>query len=162
VNLGEWFKSQLATSADAFAWAVAQVPADRQQREPPNGLGAWTAARHVFHLLFYEREIALPAMRLWLGQSYDAAAAPDEDIAWDSKAASADLLEQFRQVRAEELALLADMPETAWTEERPTAWGKPTLQWVVTKTLQQTAEHTHLVLSLALYWEAAPAQPRAH
>jgi hypothetical protein len=159
-NLAEWFSSQLTTSAAAFAWAVAQVPPERQQREPPAGLGPWPAARHVFHLLFQERELALPTMGLWLGQAFDAGAAPDEDVAWDSQAAVSDLLDQFRQVRADQLALLAQLPDTAWTETRPTAWGAPTLPWVVTQTLQQTAEHTHHVLSLALYWEAAPTQPR--
>ena len=46
---------------------------------------------------------------------FDAAAAPDEDVAWDSQASTANLLEQFRQVRAEQLALLAELPTKGYT-----------------------------------------------
>jgi hypothetical protein len=157
-NRSEWFQNQLSTGGTGFAWAIGQVLADRQRREPPAGLGHWSAARHVFHMLFYEREMALPSMNLWQGRSFDAATAPDEDVAWDSQAPVSEMLAQFNQVRAEQVALAAAMPDAAWDETRATIWGPMTLQWVVTKTLQHTAEHTHQVLSLALFWEAALAR----
>ena len=158
----EWFRNQLIHSGASFAWAGGEVPAERQQREPPHTPGQWSAARHVFHMMFYEREMALPTMRLWLDQPFDAATAPDEDVAWDSLASVVEMLDQFRQVRAEQVDLLAEFPASAWNETRETVWGEVTLHWVVTKTYQHTAEHTHHVLNLALFWEVSPAQPRLH
>jgi len=163
----EWFRNQLTVSGGGFAWAVGEVPAERQQREPPqreplHAPDQWSAARHVFHMLFYEREMVLPTMRLWLDRPFDAAAAPDEDVAWDSLAPVAEMLDQFRQVRAEQVDLLAEFPASAWSETRETVWGEVTLHWVVTKTYQHTAEHIHHVLNLALFWEVSPTQPRLH
>lgn len=161
MNDSAWFQTQLEASSAGFAWAVAQIPAERQDREPPAPLGPWSAARHVFHLLFQEREVALPNWRLWLGGSLNPdAVTPEEDIAWDSRAAVAGLLAQWQQGRAVLLALLPQFPEAAWDETRPALWGAVTLRWVVTKTYQHTAKHIHEVLSLALYWDSAEAQTR--
>ena len=156
-----WFQTQLEASSAGFAWTVAQVPADRQDREPPAPLGAWSAARHVFHMLFYEREVALPNWGLWLGRNLNLdAVVPDEDIAWDSQAPVAGLLAQWQQGRAALLALLPQFAEAAWDETRPAVWGAVTLRWVVSKTYQHTAQHLHEVLALALDWDAAEAQAR--
>jgi hypothetical protein len=156
-----WFQTQLEASSAGFAWAVAQVPAERQEREPPAALGPWSAARHIFHLLFYEREVALPNWNLWLGHSLNLeAVVPDEDIAWDSRAAATALLAQWQEGRAALLALLPQFADSAWSETRPAVWGEVTLRWVVSKTYQHTAQHIHEVLALALDWDLAGAQPR--
>jgi hypothetical protein len=160
MNDTTWFQTQLQAGAESFAWAVSQVPAERQLRAPPAPLGDWTLARHVFHLLFYEREVALPHMCLWLGQAMDRAGAPDEDVAWDARAPVGELLEQFQQGRAAQIALLGQVPESAWLQPRGTLWGDQTLHWVMTKTYQHTAEHLHEVLSLALFWDAVEARHR--
>jgi hypothetical protein len=155
-----WFQTQLQAGAEGFAWAVSQVPAERQTRTPPAGLSEWTVARHVFHLMFYEREVALPSMRQWLGQALDEASVPDEDVAWDARALVAELLEQFQHGRAAQVALLGQMPAGAWDEPKATLWGQRSLHWVMTKTYQHTAEHVHNVLSLALFWDAVEAYQR--
>lgn len=156
-----WFLTHLQAGAESVAWAVSQVPAERQLRQPPGGLGDWTLARHVFHLLFYEREVALPAMRLWLDEpSPSRGVEPDEDVAWDPQAPVDGLLEEFQHGRAAQLALLPQLPETAWDEPRATRWGERTLHWVMTKTVQHTAEHLHDILSLALFWDAVEAHHR--
>jgi hypothetical protein len=161
MNDSVWFQTQLEASSAGFAWAVAQVPAERQDREPPAPLGAWSAARHIFHMLFYEREVALPNWNVWLDHPLNRdAVGPDEDIAWDSRAEAAALLAQWQQGRAALLALLPQFAETAWDEARPTVWGDMTLRWVVSKTYQHTAQHIHEVLALALDWEAVEALPR--
>jgi len=161
MNDSAWFQTQLAASSAGLAWAVAQVPADRQDREPPAPLGQWSAARHVFHLLFYEREVALPNWNLWLGQALNLeAVVPDEDIAWDSQAPMAALLAQWQAGRAALLALLPQFSDAAWDETRPSVWGDVTLRWVVTENYQHTAQHLHEVLSLALFWDTAEAQAR--
>ncbi|MBM2847059.1 MAG: hypothetical protein HW418_1, partial [Anaerolineales bacterium] len=51
--------------------------------------------------------------------------------------------------------------DALWEETRRAVWGPVTLRWVVTKTYQHTAEHTHDVLSLALYWDAVAPRVRA-
>jgi hypothetical protein len=154
MDASAWFKTQLQSGAEGFAWAVSQVPAERHTRTPPTPLGEWSLARHVFHLMFYEREVALPSMRQWLGEELNQAAVPDEDVAWDARAPAAGLLEQFQHGRTAQIALLDQMPASAWGEPKATLWGPHTLHWVMTKTYQHTAEHLHDVLSIALFWDA--------
>jgi len=84
-----WFQTQLEASSAGFAWAVAQIPAGREDREPPAPLGVWSAARHVFHMLFYEREVALPNWGLWLGRSLNLEAVVPAGVATLSGVASA-------------------------------------------------------------------------
>ena len=68
-NFSQWFNEQLQSSANGFVWGTEQVPEARRYAQPPTGLGEWTVARHVFHLYFYEKTIALPSMQQWLGES---------------------------------------------------------------------------------------------
>ena len=155
----EWFCQHLASSADGFLWAVEQVPAHRRVEPPPAPLGAWHTVRHVFHLVDYEERVALPSMRLWLAEPGSAITDWDEDAAWacgDQDLAR--LIERFRAVRAAQIALLPALRdswdavrETVWSHPEP--WGAITLRWVVTKTFQHTAEHTHDVLRMALFWD---------
>jgi hypothetical protein len=72
-NPAGWFRDQLEQTGALFVWALEQVPMARRETPPP-GRDEWTAARHAFHMLYYEREIALPSMRQWLGS-----AMPDPD-----------------------------------------------------------------------------------
>jgi hypothetical protein len=161
-NYSMWFQQQLQASADGFAWAVMQVPAARQFSRPPQALGEWTAVRHLFHMLDYEREIALPVMRQWLG-------APEFAVNWDEEAgwrANCDvalehLLDQFRAVRSEQIALLSQFPEHAWHDLQMTGWGPIPLLWLVSKTYQHTNEHTSSVLQMALFWDYYARQEQA-
>jgi DinB superfamily len=119
-------------------------------------LGEWSVVRHVFHLLAYEEHIALPSMRLWLGEPFPSIDHLDEDTLWQENTLDLQgLLEKFRAVRAAQIELLTNLPDTAWQETRDALWGSVTLRWVVTKTFQHTAEHIHDVLSLALFWDNA-------
>jgi hypothetical protein len=70
MSLAEWFREQLKTSGDGFAWAVEQVPVERRTIVPPAPLGEWTVVRHALHMLNYETAIALPIMRYWLGEPF--------------------------------------------------------------------------------------------
>jgi hypothetical protein len=153
MNMTEWFQVQLQASGEGFVWGAEQVPGERRAMQPPAGLGEWTAARHVFHMLNYEQTIALPSMQQWLGGPIPAGADADEDIAWNHESQDMDLLlARFRQVRAEQIALLPKFEEADWQATREAVWGPVTLLWVVSKTYQHTAEHTHDVMRLALFW----------
>ncbi len=61
------------------------------------------------------------------------------------------MIAEFKKLRAEQLALIQQFPEQAWSEERPAIWGSVTLQWVVTKTYQHTLEHTDEILRSYLW-----------
>src|SRR3989304_5598631 len=50
--------------------------------QTPLQLGEWSAARHAFHLLYYEQTIALPSMRQWLGGPMSFLRGPDDEAAW--------------------------------------------------------------------------------
>lgn len=154
MDLSEWFSTHLNASVDGFVWAVEQVPIERRLVSPPATLGKWSAARHVFHMFYYEQMVALPSMRQWLGMPFTLTEEDyQEDIAWGNSKDLESLLADFRQVRAEQIVLLPQFNESTWNETRKAVWGNVTLKWVVTKTFQHTAEHTHNILSMALFWD---------
>jgi hypothetical protein len=154
MNLAKWFHEQLQSSADGFVWAVEQVPSSRLYLRPPSpALGEWSAVRHAFHLLHYERTIALPSMRQWLGDPLPNLSGVNEVATWQAGHDLAKVLEEFSAVRAEQIALLLEYEEPAWEQPHQTIWGQQTLRWVLSKTFQHTAEHTHDVLSIALFWD---------
>ena len=139
----------------ALSWAVTQVPAVRQYCHRRRGLGEWTAARHLFHMLDYERQIALPVMQQWLG-------APEFLVNWDEEAGLAcQLRRRHRQIcstssapyAARRLACCPRSPSSAWHAQQMTGWGPIPLLWLVSKTYQHTNEHTSDVLRLALFWD---------
>ncbi len=156
MDLGPWFENQLRASGEGFVWGLLQVPAERRTLAPPPPLGEWSAARHAFHMVYYEREFALPNMRRWLGEA-PAPHGPAEDDAWAAGHLLEDLLEQFRAVRAAQVRLAVEIAPAAWETPLDTVWGAVPLRWVVTKTYQHTAEHTHDVLSMALFWDLVEA-----
>ena len=154
INYSQWFHDQLRASADGFVWGARQIPLERQITQPPEGLGAWSVARHIFHMAFYEQNYALPGMRQWLGASKPGTGELDEDLAWGK--ASQDihvLLAEFEKVRSAQIALLAKYDDQAWNTTRDTGWGPVTLAWVVSKTYQHTAEHTSDVMRIGLFWD---------
>jgi hypothetical protein len=154
MNLAKWFHDQLQSSAAGFIWSIEQVPSSRRYLRPASpALGEWSAARHAFHLLYYERTIALPSMRQWLGSPLPNMAGVNEVAAWQAGHDLTKVLEDFSAVRAEQIALLAEYGEQAWEEPRQTIWDQQTLRWVLSKTFQHSAEHTHDVLSIALFWD---------
>jgi hypothetical protein len=154
MDLSQWFNDQLKSSADGFVWSVEQVPSERRSVTPPAHLGEWNAARHVFHMLYYEQMIALPSMRQWLGEPFMLAEEDyNEEQAWGDGKDLETMLADFRKVRAEQIVLLPNFDEPMWNQTLDTVWGKVPLKWVVTKTFQHTAEHTHDVLRMALFWD---------
>jgi hypothetical protein len=154
MNFSEWFREHLQVGADGFVWSAEQVPEARRYAQPPKGLGEWSVARHVFHMLYYEQTIALPSMQQWLGGILPMIDDSDEDVAWaENKESIENLLIQFRNVRTEQISLLPKFEETVWNETRKAVWGPVTLLWVVSKTFQHTAEHTNDVMQMRLWWD---------
>lgn len=105
-------------------------------------------------------------MRQWL-ETERGHAAPngerflDEGAIWLAEGVSqpfGTLIEQLKAVRKAQIDLLPRFPIPAWeTVHTPIPiYGPVTLSWVVTKTLQHTAEHTHDVLRLVLFWDWTP------
>jgi hypothetical protein len=155
VNLSEWFHAQLQASADGFVWGAQQVPNERLNVRPPEALGEWTAARHIFHMVFYEQNIALPSMLQWLGEARPLLEGVDEDIAWGEGSNNVEsLLSEFKKVRDEQVQLLARFDDLAWNSTCETVWRSVTLAWVVSKTYQHTTEHISDILRIALFWDS--------
>ena len=151
MELSKWFDYQLRSTLDGFIWAVQQLPDERLYAIPPAPLGEWSAAQHVFHMLEYEQNLALPTMHQWLG------AHPvnrlehqgDRDLPPVDE-----MLVRFEQVRREEIDLLPKFSPEVWeAKQETTFWGEVSLYWLVCKTYQHTNEHTHDVLRLSLFWD---------
>src|SRR5215472_17150328 len=105
-DLTQWFRAQLPSSAEAFFWAVEQVPEERHLLTPPTILGEWSVARHVSHLLAQERRLVLPSMRCWLGEPFQEDADYREEAEWARGHDLEALLVEFRRLKDEEIALL--------------------------------------------------------
>ena len=155
-DMSIFFFNHLQSSADGLVWAAHQLRSDRWLLTPPLQLGEWSAARHLFHMAYYEETIALPSMRQWLGDPMPDLEGVDEDQVWDELAdRSIQALElRFQAVRQAQIDLLAQFDAAAWERPLPTVWAPLPLRWVVGKTFQHTAEHTNDVMKLALNWDA--------
>lgn len=156
-----FFMRQLSANTEAITWAVEQVRPERMRAAPPELLGEWPAARHLFHLLYYEREVALPSIRQWCGAPYPTFDGYNEQAAWDTAQREEQaVLAEIKRLRARQSSLIADADDALWDEVRHTAWGRRTLYWVVSKTLQHALEHTNNILKIALLWEHYEARSR--
>ena len=153
-----WFRYQLQASADGLLWGYAQIPAAFHEQFPPepNYLGTWEPARHVWHVMEYERCLVIPSMQQWLGGTLSAVDSwPDDDAAWhaftdrDLEA----LTTAFRAVRQRQIDLLDALEAVDWTVPRTTLWGERPLSCIVTKTFQHTYEHGDTLLRMGLWWE---------
>jgi hypothetical protein len=154
MNLSQWFQDQLLASAEGFIWGTLQVPKARRLLQPPEGLGEWSAVRHIFHMVFYEQKCALPNMQQWLGEPPPSLKGLDEDVAWSEEKDDVEsLLAAFRKVRTDQIALLPKYDESTWNMPYKTIWGRVTLSWAVSKTYQHTAEHTSDVMQIGLFWD---------
>jgi len=153
MELSQWFDYQLRSTLDGFIWAVHQVPKERLDILPPPQLGEWSTAQHVSHMLDYEERFVLPTMSQWLGVPR---AIPEESekTTHQNPPPIEEMLVQFERVRELEISMLPKFEPMAWdTVKRTTFWGDVTLYWLVCKTYQHTAEHTHNILSLTLFWD---------
>lgn len=152
MNSAEWFEYQLQSTLDGIIWAAGQLPKERYYVLPPSPLGEWSASQHIFHMLEYERDLALPSMQQWLGAS-PALRRPDANDQPNPPAVE-ELLDEFQQVRQAEIALLRKFDDSTWDSTRNTTfWGEVNLSWLVSKTYQHTLEHTHDILRLVLFWD---------
>ena len=151
MELPKWFEYQLQSTRDGLIWAVRQLPVERMYIIPPAllGLGEWSAAQHVFHMLEYEEKLFLPSMQQWLG------APPAVDTRIEQGLPSVEeMLAQFDHVRREEINLLPHFSPGTWdSKQKTTFWGEVNLSWLICKTYQHTLEHTHDILSLVLFWD---------
>ena len=156
MEVREWFSQLLSGSTDSLLWAVELIPHEQCYTAPRPG--RWSTARIVFHLICYEQRIALPTMRQWRDAPRPVVGTSEEDAAreeaeWDDGKGHImkDMMKEFRQGRAEQLALLMQLPSSSWQETREAIWKPVSLQWVLTKTYQHTLEHTDEILRAYLW-----------
>jgi hypothetical protein len=159
MELSQWFEYQLRSTLDGFVWAVRQVPPERLNILPPASLGEWSAAQHVAHMIDYEERLALPSMAQWLG--VPPVIPEDSERGLEQLPPSIEeKLARFERVRQAEISMLSKFDSADWdTVRRTTFWGDVSLFWLVCKTYQHTAEHTHNVLSLTLFWDSTIRHP---
>jgi ketosteroid isomerase-like protein len=157
-----WLAEQLEDGAEALVCFWAALPPERQAASPPAfggfaPFGEWTAHRHLFHLVHYERQFALPALRAAVEGAPSSPSRTDEDAAYRPDLPAADLLGELRDLRARQAALLrrADAAALARTVA---PWQRSAL-WSAAKTVQHTADHLNTLGQLALFWDFARKPP---
>lgn len=154
-----WARKSLQTSAEEFEWAFSKVdPAYHQSIPPDTGLGLWPPARHMWHVTEYERCLAIPIMKQWLGApplSDDDDIWPDSDEMWAEAAhqPAEAYIKAFWDARHEQLAMFDALEAVDWSALRPTGWGEKPLSMVVTKTYQHTWEHGNTLMRMGLWWK---------
>jgi DinB superfamily len=156
-EISQWFSDQLKSTQEGLTWSARQIPAERWLRQPPVLFGTWSAARHLYHMCFYEENIALPGMRIWLGDRWPGVDEDDEEKTWQALVETSldGLCRKFNDIRQVQLELLPKYEVADWHRICPTGWGDVSLYWVVSKTFQHTAEHTYSIMSQALFWDRA-------
>ena len=153
----KWFRLQLQTTAEGMIWAIRQLdPAYHLLLPPdPDYMGTWPPARHVWHVARYECIFALPAMKVWLGETLAPTDTwPFEDREWvteQTRGVEA-FIGDLQAVRAEQLALLDNYSDSDWKRIETAYWGERPLTMVLTKTYQHTLEHTDTLLRMGLWW----------
>jgi hypothetical protein len=161
LNLSQWFQEQLRTSGYGFVWAVNQVPAERQKLTPPQQLGEWSAARHVFHLLYHEENNAIPRIKQWLGGESPIIDKTAEQLVWENSQDTIEImLKHFLELRQEQIMLASQFSNReVWLSKKEVqGWGYVDLNWVFSKNYQHTTEHIHDILQIALFWERMQKQ----
>jgi len=122
----QWFYQQLQASTEGFLWSVEQIPHERQYRPPRPD--RWSVARIVYHMGCYDRLIGLPTVRQWLGGpspeagltgSVEGDAAREEALWQHGQGHEVQaMITGFKKLRLEQLALIQQFPESAWSGER--------------------------------------------
>jgi hypothetical protein len=153
-----WFRNQLQASADGLVWAFSQIPPYLREDLPPDPgyLGTWPPVRYVWHITEYERCLALPSMKQWLGGPIPTGEDwPDDDEAWAKvqKRGFDALAAAFRDIRKQQIDLLDQLVQVNWQTPRETFWDLKPLSMIVTKTFQHTYEHGDTLLRMGLWWE---------
>lgn len=156
----QWFREQLSNSMAGFVWAAEHIPTEYWYSIPPrpDWLGQWGFARHVFHMQYQERYVVQAGIKDMLHLPMAIGERPEEEGAWQQEQRTVqELLYHFQVFRQQTIELISTLSEDEWEKTREEAyWNKPlTLQWVITKAWQHTLEHTHDVLRLHLFWDAA-------
>lgn len=151
-----WLIEQHGESFGLLQRLFAAIPTERRLLAPPSRgqlapLGSWSAHRHVFHLVHYERQVALPALKLAVAGEAARSAPTDEQQAYDPLQSAETLLRELKQLRREQADLLARASSDALSTPVP-PWRRPAL-WSALKTVQHTLEHANELGRLALFWE---------
>ena len=157
MQLSQWFYQQLQTSTQGFLWAVEQIPQEYLYLIPEPD--KWSVARIIYHMLYYDQRYGLPTLRQWTGGPCPVTSTKEEEVAreeasWMNRENDEvqTMVGTFKNVRAEQLALIQQFLGQEWSKERCTIWSSVTLFWVVTKTYQHTLEHTNEILRAYLLW----------
>lgn len=162
-----WFRYQLKASGDGFAWAFEQLPKEWHYQLPPDAryLGTWPPIRHVWHVAGYERDLVIPSMKQWLGGTMPAGDSwKDDDATFEVDCAQEmdHIVDQFRQVRQQQIDLLDQLADVDWDTPRLNLWGNRPLSMIVTKTFQHTFEHGDTLMRMGLWWKVIEDQINAH
>ncbi len=151
------FQDMLHTSADSFLWAAEQTPPEHRYLIPPHRPDDWSAARLLFHMVTYEEELVYPEMQRWRGIPPVAKTTFDAESEWAKQPAWDSLIDRFQNIRIKQIGLIAHLTPDAWERYQDTLyWDNVSLRWIVTKTLQHTAEHTSDLLKRVIFWIHAP------
>jgi len=131
--------------------------------------GSWSRHHLLYHLISYERDIALPHFQLWLDGIDDYRKIPGQrqrDARYNNQATFYDpqipvnqLIAEFEQIRRHQLESLQQLSVDHLSDEKETLWGKTSLDWVLTKTIAHSFEHGTRMYRQAIYWNGSYAVP---
>ena len=136
--------ARLRLVTEDLAWVVRGATEEQTHYKPADY--EWSLHEHLSHLRDMEQEVYLPLLRwatvpdmldpvsysrkLWRDLRYS----PDERVA--------EILEDLKRIRDEELTVLSDMTDEAWTRYRTeTRWGPLTCQSLAEIMYRNALEH---------------------
>jgi len=156
--------SRIRRSTDDLGWAVRGLTS--AQWSYSAGGAEWNIHEHVSHLRDMEQQVYLPLLR-W-------ATVPDmldprdyNRREWHENRYRRDepipaILHDLAKIRDEELVILRDITDMAWSRYRTdTRWGPLTCQWIAELIYRHVLDHTQGVMGLLQDVHLAAVQPPA-
>lgn len=153
----EFLTKQLRSTAEAVIWTTSQIPTGRYNVIPLPAFGEHSVLRLVYHLVWTERNLAVPIVRQWVTNTeFDAEPFTGslEEKTWETNDMSMkELMEDFSTRNALQLRLISGLEEDDWHKRRRTPWGYYSLYWMTANVIQRRMETTNTLMKMSLYWD---------
>jgi len=155
-----WLIDRLTAELDELPRVCWLIPLDRRSVPPPDGLGEWSAHRHLVHLATYEGKAVRPVIShlaegLPIDPRYNGTPEQRSEIeAWENAPDLFEVLDEWRQARRAILDQLTAIPSEVWPAEvlHP-AFGPLSLERYTIKIHQHTIHHLDRLLQMIFWWD---------
>lgn len=152
---------RLRVVTDDIAWATAGLTHTQALYKPDED--EWSIHEHTAHLRDMDRQVYLPLLR-WstipdMLDPLDYSRRLWHDLRYTEDEPIAEMLEDLKVMRDEEIALFATLTDAEWSRFRTdTKWGPLTCQWIAEVMYRHALDHLQSIMGLKQDLNLAAAQ----